>query len=126
MKVIIDMWTVEYTNEFEAWWNTLDEDQQVSVAAVVELLEELGPHLGYPHSSSILGSRHSHLRELRVQHQGRPLRVLYAFDPRRSALLLIGADKTGKDRWYKLFVPRAEKLYDQHLDQLGKEGLLND
>lgn len=120
------MWTVEYTNEFEAWWNTLDEDQQVSVAAVVELLEELGPHLGYPHSSSILGSRHSHLRELRVQHQGRPLRVLYAFDPRSSALLLIGADKTGKDRWYKIFVPRAEKLYDQHLSQLRKEGLLND
>ena len=64
------------------------------------------------------------MRELRTQHQGEPYRVLYAFDPRRSAILLIGGNKTGADRWYKIFVPIADKLYDEHLAQLKKEGLL--
>jgi hypothetical protein len=49
--------------------------------------------------------------------------VLYAFDPRRTAILLIGGDKTGNDRWYREFVPFADKLFDQHLETLRKEGL---
>ena len=65
------------------------------------------------------------MRELRVQHEGRPYRVLYAFDPRRSAILLIGGDKTGDVRWYETQVPVADRLYDAHLDTLKKEGLLN-
>ena len=78
--------------------------------------------LRFPHSSDIKGSRHGVLRELRVQHAGRPYRVLYAFDPRRCALLLIGGDKTGQHRWYDEHVPLAEKLYDEHLETLLKEG----
>jgi hypothetical protein len=70
------------------------------------------------------GTRRHDLRELRVAHQGRPYRVLYAFDPRRSALLLLGGDKTGDDRWYEVNVPRAEKVYDRHLSELKREGLL--
>lgn len=62
------------------------------------------------------------MRELRIQHQGRPLRVLYAFDPRRVAILLLGGDKTGNDRWYDESVPRADRLYDAHLEVLRKEG----
>jgi hypothetical protein len=64
------------------------------------------------------------MRELRVQHRGDPYRILYAFDPRRAAILLIGANKTGDERWYETFVPLADKLYDEHLAQLKKEGLL--
>lgn len=59
-----------------------------------------------------------------MQHQGRPLRVLYAFDPRRAAILLIGGDKTGRDRWYEEYVPVADRLYDEHLDTLTREGLI--
>jgi hypothetical protein len=63
------------------------------------------------------------MRELRIQSRGRPYRVLYAFDPLRSAILLIGGDKTGKDRWYDDHVPVADRLYDQHLRQLhGEDG----
>lgn len=116
-------WEVEYTDELGAWWETLTEAEQESIDASVRLLEARGPHLGFPHSSAINGSRHAHLRELRVQHQGRPYRILYAFDPRRSAILLIGGDKTGNDRWYEVFVPLADSLYDVHLDTLNKEGL---
>ena len=116
-------WVVEYTNEFEAWWEGLGEAEQESVAASVGVLEQLGPDLPFPYSSGIKRSRHGHLRELRVQHQGRPYRVLYAFDPRRVAILLIGGDKTGDDRWYEAYVPLADRLYDEHLEALRREGL---
>ena len=119
-------WEVEYTDEFGRWWNDLTEAEQESVDASVRLLEERGPQLGHPHSSGIARSKHPHMRELRIQHQGRPYRVLYAFDPRRTAILLIGGDKTGNDRWYEEYVPRADRLYEEHLAALGKEGLSDD
>lgn len=117
-------WNVEYTDEFEVWWNSLDENQQDKLAASVSLLEERGPSLPFPHSSGIKGSRHAHMRELRVQSGGDPLRVFYAFDPRRTAILLIGGDKTGDDRFYEMFVPRADDLYDEYVAELTKEGLI--
>lgn len=115
-------WDVEYTDEFGDWWQSLTEAEQESLAASVQLLELRGPALGHPHSSGINGSRHGHMRELRTQHAGRPYRTLYAFDPRRMAILLIGGDKTGNDRWYEVHVPIADTLYEQHLEQLKLEG----
>jgi hypothetical protein len=114
-------WEVEYTDEFGEWWNSLTEAEQEDVSAVVELLEQKGPQLPFPHTSGINGSKHAHMRELRIQHAGRPFRVLYAFDPRRMAILLIGGDKTGNDRWYDENVPLADRLYDEHLEILKKE-----
>jgi hypothetical protein len=119
-------WEVEYTDEFGTWWHGLSEAEQVSVFASAGLLKMHGPQLGHPHSSGIASSRHSRMRELRAQHRGRPLRVLYAFDPRRTAILLIGGDKTGNDRWYEEFVPLADRLYDEHLAELKREGLIGD
>ena len=115
-------WEVEYTDEFEAWWEELDHDEQESIAAIVQVLEIKGPSLPHPHSSGIKSSRHDHMRELRVQHKGQPYRVLYAFDPRRVAILLIGGSKAGDDRWYESFVPKADGLYDDHLRSLEQEG----
>jgi len=103
----------------------LTEAEQVSLAASVQLLQERGPALGFPHSSAINGSRHGHMRELRTQHHGRPFRTLYAFDPRRCVILLIGGDKTADERWYEVNIPVADRLYDEHLDELRKEGLIN-
>lgn len=115
-------WEVEYTDEFEVWWDELIESEQVDVSAVVQLLEAKGPQLPFPHSSGINGSAHSHMRELRIQHKGQPYRVLYAFDPIRHALLLLGGNKTGDDDWYEKNIPIADKLYDEHLKLLKKEG----
>jgi hypothetical protein len=109
-------WEVEYTDEFEAWWGQLTEDEQVDVNVKVILLQR-------PHAGVISGSKHSQMKELIVQHAGRPYRVLYAFDPRRCAILLIGGDKTGDERWYETFVPLADRIYDRHLVSLEKEGL---
>jgi hypothetical protein len=114
-------WEVEYTDPFGDWWSDLSETEQESVAASVRLLEEYGPYLCHPHSSQIKGSRYGPMRELRIQHDGRPFRVLYAFDPTRTAILLLGGDKTGDGRWYEQNVPRADALYREHLAQLEKE-----
>jgi hypothetical protein len=115
---------VEYTDEFGAWWKSLSEAEQEDVAAYVGLLEERDVRLGFPHSSGIAQSKHSHMRELRVQSGGQPLRVFYAFDPRRMAILLIGGNKTGDNRFYETFIPIADRLYDEHIAVLKKEGLL--
>jgi hypothetical protein len=104
-------WAIEFTDEFERWWNDLSEDEQDSVDQMVRLLQMRGPSLGRPHADLIQSSRHSNMKELRVQHAGRPYRVLFAFDPTRCAILLTGGDKTGNDRWYEEFVPIADRLY---------------
>ena len=115
---------VEVTDEWLEWFESLSAEDQEEVAATIGLLEDRGPHLPFPFSSGVTSSRHSHMRELRTQARGRPYRTLYAFDPRRVAILLIAGDKTGDDRWYEVFVPRADDLYDEHLRILGEEGLV--
>ena len=114
-------WDVEVTDEFKAWWNGLTEAEHVSVERAVLLLGERGPHLPFPYSSGVTGSRHSAMRELRGQHRGHPYRVLYIFDPRRVALLLLGGDKTGDDRWYEKNVPLADQIYYNYLAEMEKE-----
>jgi hypothetical protein len=115
-------WEVEGTNEFTAWFESLSRAEREDVIFVVDLLEARGPRLRFPYSSAIRGSRHGHMRELRIQHAGRPYRVLYAFDPRRSAILLLGGDKTGDERWYERHIPIADQLYDEYLQELRDEG----
>jgi hypothetical protein len=117
-------WEVEYTDEFGTWWAGLTETQQDRIAATVRVLSARGPSLPFPFSSGVRGSRHEHMRELRVQSRGNPLRIFYAFDPRRTAILLIGGDKTGNDRFYEQYIPLADALYDTYLEELGAEGLL--
>ena len=111
-------WDVEFSDEFGEWWDGLTSAEQRSVDFTVSLLQELGPTLRMPHSSGVGATRHAHMRELRIQHEGRPYRVLYAFDPRRTAMLLIGGDKTGNDRWYEENVHRTDAVYDRHLREL--------
>lgn len=114
-------WEIEYTDDFYQWWDSLTEAEQDSVAHHVKLLEEMGVHLTHPYCSKVIESKHANMRELRPQHEGRPYRVLYAFDPRRVAILLIGGDKTGNDRWYEIYVPLADKIYDEHLKEIGEK-----
>ena len=118
------MWEVEYTDEFGAWWDQLDANEQESVAVSVELLRQMGPNLPRPHVDTLKGSRHSNMKELRTQHLGRPLRTLFAFDPRRCAILLIGGDKSGDERFYERMIPLADDLYDVHLETLRRKGLI--
>lgn len=118
------MWDVEFTDEFEAWWNTLSQGRQDAIDRAVGKLRQFGPALPRPHADTVKGSRHSNMKELRAQHAGSPLRVFFAFDPRRSAILLIGGDKTGDDRFYERMIPLADDLYDVYLREIEEEGLV--
>ena len=119
------MWEVEYTDEFEEWWQELAEDQQEALDDRVMLLAKVGPALKRPIVGDVVASRHSNMKELIVS-KGGALRVLFAFDPRRHAILLLGGDKSGKwTEWYQWAVPAADDLYDTHLDELRDEGLLD-
>lgn len=114
-------WDVEYTDEFGEWWESLSAPEQEEINAKVELLEEFGPTLPRPHSDVIVTSRHSNMKELRGHVGSTHLRVLYAFDPRRTAILLVGGSKTGQPGWYERFVPVADSLFDAHLEHLKTE-----
>ena len=80
-------WEVEYTDEFESWWNYLTLDEQESVAPKIRLLMDDGPALRRPHSGHVQGSKHPNMKELIIRHAGRPYRVFYAVDPRRCVIL---------------------------------------
>lgn len=116
---IVRMVEVITTDEFALWYGELNTADTEAVTRVVGLLEARGVTLGFPYSSDIKGSRYP-VRELRVQSEGRPLRVLYVFDPKRQAVLLLGADKTGlsDERFYRTYVPRAEKLWKEYLKEM--------
>jgi hypothetical protein len=117
-------WEIEFTDEFEQWWCGLRADEQENVDAVIGVLKTRGPNLRRPYSGLIVTSKHAHMKELIIQHAGRPYRVLYIFDPRKAAILLIGGDKTGDERWYDRCVPVADRIYDEYLRQLREEGLI--
>lgn len=108
------------TDEFQRWYEDLSEAEQEAIIRVVGLLEERGVNLDFPFSSGIKGSAYTAMRELRIQHAGEPYRILYAFDPVRMAILLVGGVKTGKgNRWYQEAIRKADKLFGEYLKSLG-------
>jgi hypothetical protein len=113
-------WEVEVSDEFLAWYRSLTQDERTSVAGTVGMLELHGPGLGRPYVDSLRGSKFANMKELRVQHRGRPYRILFAFDPRRNAYLILGGDKTGTKDWYIDAIHRADAIYAQHLTEIGE------
>jgi hypothetical protein len=116
-----ELWSVEYTDQFEAWWDGLAVDEQGAIAIAVEALEDRGPALGRPFVDTVKGSRHPNMKELRPR--GETIRILFALDRRRAAILLIGGDKRDRwSNWYAEMIPLADHLYDEHLVELEGEG----
>jgi hypothetical protein len=111
-------WTAERTDEFDEWWEGLMDQEQRKVVASVEALQELGPSAGRPLADTVEGSRHPNMKELRIT---QTMRVFFAFDPERTAVLLVGGDKAGKTkRFYKRMIPVADRIYDRHLRELAE------
>ena len=116
------MWKVEVTHQFEGWWNSLSGKDQDRLRGAVGVLSQRGPGTGRPLVDTLSGSRHPNMRELRAG----TLRVIFAFDPLRSAVLLLGGNKRGRwSVWYKQSIPKADDLYDKHLSDLRNQGLIS-
>ena len=116
-------WEIEVTDQFFDWVEGLEKSEWDAVVVAADFLQDWGPGLGRPWVDSIRHSRHSNMKELRPS-PGK-LRVLFAFDPRRTAILLIGGDKSGRwNNWYREMIPIADRLYDEHLEEIRREGLL--
>ncbi len=107
------------TGDFTVWYEGLSQEEQESVELRVDQLEQAGIALPHPLSSAIKGSPFA-MRELRIQHAGQPYRVFYAFDPKRQAVLLIGGNKGGNDRFYAEMIPRAERIWQEYLRETGE------
>ena len=117
------VWDIEFTNEFEDWWDELTSDEQDMVEACIPFLRRHGPALGRPLVDTVKGSRHAHMKELRPPATN--IRILFAFDPRRVAILLIGGDKTNRwQEWYNKNIPIADAIYHEYLEELWREGEL--
>ena len=113
-------WDLYLTDEVDAWLDGLagsDADSYAQVVAGIDVLSEVGPSLGRPLVDRVKGSRVHGMKELRPGSSGSTeIRVLFVFDPWRSAILLVGGDKSGNwTRWYRTAIPKAERLYEQYL-----------
>jgi hypothetical protein len=113
-------WEVEVSDEFIVWYDSLDEQEGVSVDSAVDTLVKNGPALGRSLVDTLKGTRFTNLKELRVQHSGRPYRILFAFAPRRNAYLILGGDKSRDSNLYGHAIRRAEAIYAQHLREIGE------
>ena len=114
-------WDVAFDEEFLAWLKGQEDRIRISVFQRVELLAQVGPGLGRPHVDTLKGSAHSNMKELRVQIGGDPWRIFFAFDPMRSAILLVGGNKAGDKRFYDVNIPIADARYTRHLASLDGE-----
>lgn len=112
------MWQIEQTRTFEEWYFSLDDTDRENVLAALLMLRERGPMLPRPHADTVNGSQYRNMKELRIQSQGRPLRAFFAFDPRRTGIVLCAGDKTGNKRFYDDLIPVADREYAAHLESL--------
>jgi hypothetical protein len=119
----VEEWEIRVTDELLAWISTLDERTRAQVVDAIDRLAEAGPALGRPLVDSIAYSRIGNLKELRPGSAGRSeVRILFAFDPWRSAILLTRGDKSGDwQGWYRRAIPRAEELYEEYLKEREAE-----
>ena len=111
-------WQVELTEGFSGWWSGLSAKEQGDVAACALLLSEWGPYPRFPHTAWINRSRHRNMREMRIRSCGHTVRLLYAFDARRLAIVLVGGEKGSRQERDPQCISRADRIYDGHLRAL--------
>lgn len=110
-------WFLVYLDEFSTWLDGQEEDLQDEALSHLEMLKDRGPLLSRPYADTLKGSKIANLKELRFSYKGAPIRILFAFDPRKQGVIILGGDKTGDKRWYEKNIPIAEKLYKAHLEK---------
>lgn len=114
-------WQIKFDIDFESWFDQQSLEFRKEALAVFGLLKSRGATLGRPKVDTVKGSQFKNMKELRIQFKGRPYRLLFAFDPERNAMILVGGDKGGDKRWYEKNIPIADKRYQKHLESLEGE-----
>lgn len=119
----MEEWEVRVTDEWLAWFQTVDHDSQALIVDAIDRLADAGPSLGRPLVDRVKGASMHNMKELRPGSSGRSeIRILFVFDPYRSAILLVGGDKSGDwQGWYRRTIPQAEQLYEQYLKERRDE-----
>lgn len=113
------MWNIITIEYFDQWFTSLSDDEQQSILTGLFKLKELGPMLGRPDVDTLYGTKNiKNLKELRIQHKGKPYRIFFAFDPLRQAVMLCGGNKSGNKRFYETLLPIAEKEFLTYLETL--------
>jgi hypothetical protein len=109
-------------DEFEPEFRALQEDVRTEILALALVLERFGPQLGRPRVDTLKGSRHANMKELRFSAADGEWRVAFAFDRRRTAILLVAGDKSGgsQKRFYRELIRKADARFDAHLSRIGK------
>lgn len=111
-------WVVLFGDCFESWIETLDEKTQDSVYMVIGLLQRYGPFLSRPYADTVKGSKYNNMKELRIQHSGRPIRAFFAFDPMRQAIVLCAGDKSNDKQFYERMIALADDEFTRYLSSL--------
>jgi hypothetical protein len=114
-------WTLVYSDEFKVWLDAQAELLQEEALANLDVLEEIGPSLGRPRADTLKGSTLKNLKALRFEFERSPIRILYAFDSKRQALIILAGDKSSDKRWYEKNIPIAERIFAAHLEKLKKK-----
>lgn len=121
-NIPIQEWPIELCPEFEAWLDGLEDDAlRLEILSHAKALQRLGPGTGRPLVDTLKGSKHANMKELRMQYAGEPWRIMFAFDPRRIGIVLLGGSKAGKPDWYDENIPVADARYDAHLERLAED-----
>jgi hypothetical protein len=113
-------WIVVEHPEFASWFDAQSDELKVEIGAGIRLLQEEGPALGRPRVDTVRGSKFTNMKELRVQYRGQPYRILFAFDLRRQAVLLVGGLKSTDKRWYRTNIPIAEDRLMNYFSSMEK------
>lgn len=118
MHIAGQAWKIIQTEVFQEWYESLDAPAREAVYEKILVLRRLGPRLGRPYADTLKRSKYANMKELRVQNKGRPYRILFAFTPDRTGILLIGGNKAGNKGFYDEVIPLAEVLYEQYLKDM--------
>jgi hypothetical protein len=118
-----NQWAVEFHEEFLPEFRQYSEVFRRQVYSLIEMLRAFGPQLGRPQVDTLKGSKHSNMKELRFDADDGAWRIAFSFDSKRSAILLVGGDKSGvsQDRFYRNLIEIADRRFDRHQRAIARK-----
>jgi hypothetical protein len=114
------MWKVYRTDEFKEWFDNLDFEAKEPILKDIIILSNYGPSLSRPYVDTLKGSKLNNLKELRTKFKNNYFRIIFAFDPERDIILLVGGNKSNDKNFYSKIISKAEKIFLKHIDDIQR------